>query len=214
MRGRKQDLSSSPHTKRKKMDERKLEDTTRAKGRDKTIVVEEQMDQGTMEGAAYPRGRRWRKARRAKPDKRNDKGTTEKCSKSVILKECNGNTVSKRKREEENDSQGAQEDRPREQECETVPNGEEHRLKRPENVGGAKVQNWGRTNARGRKKRKVQTNKITNYFENPVGLMEDEWGTERRLLKLKPSNLTLSVKPDRPRNIIVFEEGFANKIRN
>ena len=96
-RGR-EDLSSNPNPKRQRMEGRKSKDTLRAEGRDGSTVVEEQMDMGTPEGAAYLRGRRWRTARRATGKMRETKGTVEKMINSVKLKEWTGIATSKRKR--------------------------------------------------------------------------------------------------------------------
>ena len=48
-------------------------------------------------------------------------------------------------------------------------------------------------------------------FSNPLGLKKDGLGEERKILKHEDSNLTLSVKPDRPHDI-VFEKGLPIKI--
>ena len=131
---------------------------------------------------------------------------------TVKRKEWTGNAMGKRKRmwEEEGDTQEALDRRSMEQELENVPNGGGHHLTRPKN--GGKIQKWEGATQRGTKKRKIQLNKITNYFGNPLGLVDDDLGAKGRVLKLEDSNLTLSVKPNRPPNIIVFEKGFFNKI--
>ena len=139
-----------------------MEDTTRAKGRDETTVMEEQMEQGTPEGAAYPRGRRWRTARRSN-DRDNDmKGTKKKVINTVKCKEWTGNAMGKRKRiwEEEGGTQEALDGGSMGQELENAPNGGGHHLTRHEN-GGGQIPKVGGNHRTGKKK--TQDTSQQNY---------------------------------------------------
>ena len=124
LRGMRRDLSSSPLRKRQRMEGEKMETITRDEERDKTMVEGEQMVQGTPEGAANPRGKRWRKARHAKGEGKDTKGTKKNVYNFVEPKEWTGDTSSKRKRiwreAEENDTLGAKDGRTIEQEMEDV----------------------------------------------------------------------------------------------
>ena len=66
--------------------------------------------------------------------------------------------------------------------------------------------------ARGKKRRKNQTNKITNYFGNPLGLKEDQLEQKGNLQNLTEDSFNLSVKTYRPANIPVFDKGFVIQI--
>ena len=172
-------------------------------------MLEVEMPCMTTEGAPRPKRKCWRQARRETGRPRITKGTTLKITDTVKPKEWNGGACDGRKRKlmDLEDTFGSEEDLYMEPEVKNTKVGESLKVPRPQNGGKILLVEGAKT--RGvKKKRKIQSNRITNYFGNPLGFKDDQLGNEEDLLKLTDSSLNLSVKSYRPATISVFEKEF------
>ena len=194
----------TPPPKRFKNDESEQEVSNPTEGRQLYNQVEEMMI-GTPAGPGGNSGRRIKKARRGAGLKQPDKGRIMNQKLNILTKEWTGKVKSGKKRKAK-EVEGAQADT----------DGMYTEAGRPwTQFGGDTI--FGRLMEGGKilevegarprvkkRKTKIQSNLITNYFGNPEGI---HLGSQERVQKLDLDSKTLSVKPSRPLIFSVFDKG-------